>query len=158
MLSSRKVMPVACLLWGSHAAVLLVFGTRGHGPILSDLIQLALGLLTVLTVLGAAKRSDSFGRYFWWLTAFSFSILSTGQALALVNEVALRSLSFQWVANFLFTFWFIPFGVALFLDPDHELNGFDSLLMLDLAQAAILSGAVYLLLFYLTVRARASSE
>ncbi|HXP15934.1 MAG TPA: hypothetical protein VN868_02450, partial [Terriglobales bacterium] len=104
MLSARKVMPVACLLWGMHAAVLLVFGTRGHGPLLSDFIQLALGLLTVLTVLGAAKRSDSFGRYFWWLTAFSFSILSTGQALAILNEVALRSLSFQWVANFLFTF------------------------------------------------------
>src|SRR5260370_34985798 len=137
MLSSTKVMPVAWLLRVLHAAVLLGFGSRGHGPLLSDLIQLALGLLTVLTVLGAAKRSDSFGRYFWRLTAFSFSILSTGQALAIVNEVALRSLSLQWVANFLFTFWFIPFGVALFLAPKHELNGFDSLLMLDLVQAAI---------------------
>ena len=158
MLSSRKVMPVACLLWGMHVAVLLVFGTRGHGPRLSDLIQLALGLFTVLTVLGAAKRSDSFGRYFWWLTAFSFSILCTGQALAVVNEVALSSTSLQWVANFLFTFWFIPFGVALFLDPDHELNGFDSLLMLDLAQAAVCSVAAYLFFFYLPARENANSE
>jgi diguanylate cyclase (GGDEF)-like protein len=158
MFSARKVMPVACLLWGMHAAVLLVFGTRGHGPLVSDLIQLALGLLTVMTVLGAAKRSDSFGRYFWWLTAFSFSILCTGQALAIVNEVALRSFSLQWVSNFLFTFWFIPFGVALFLDPDHELNGFDSLLILDLAQAAVCSVAAYLFFFYLPARENASSE
>src|SRR5260370_29815145 len=109
MLSSPKVVPVACLLWGMHAAVLLGFGTRGHGPLLSDLIQLALGLLTVLTVLGAAKRSDSFGRYFWRLTAFSFSILSPGQALAIGNQVAFASSSLPRVANFLFTFWFIPF-------------------------------------------------
>src|SRR6266852_4332450 len=152
MLSSRKVLPVACLLWGMHAAVLLLFGTRGHGPLFSDLIQLALGLLTVLTVLGAAKRSDSFGRYFWWLTAFSFSILCTGQGLAIFNEVALTSSSLQWPANFLFTFWFIPFGVALFLDPDHELNGFDSLLMLDFAQAAVCSCAAYLFFIYLPAR------
>src|ERR1700704_4861675 len=158
MLSSRKVMLVACLLWGMHAAVLLVFGTRGHGPLPSDLIQLSLGLLTVLTVLGAAKRSDSFGRYFWWLTAFSFSILCTGEVLTIFYEVALESSSLEWVANFLFTFWFIPFGVALFLDPDHELNGFDSLLMLDLAQAAICSVAAYLFFFYLPVRDSASSE
>src|SRR5260370_8915253 len=102
MLSSPKVMPVACLLWGMHAAVLLVFGTRGHGPLLSALIQLALGLLTVLPALGAAKRSDSFGRYFWRLTAFPFSILCTARALAIVNEVAWKSCSLQWLPNFLF--------------------------------------------------------
>jgi len=158
MLSFKKTMAVACLLWGTHVAILSVFGSRGHGPLFSDLVQLGLGSLTLVTILGAAKRSDSFGRYFWWLTAFSFSILCIAQGLAVLNEVAVHSLSLQWTVNLLFTFWFIPFGVTLFLDPDFELNGFDSLLMLDLVQAAICSVAAYLFFFYLPAQESGNFE
>jgi len=77
----RKPVLLAVILLGAHAAVIAFLKGRFPGPILSDLIQLALGILALVTALQAAHRSGAFGRMFWRLVASGFAIWCIGQAL-----------------------------------------------------------------------------
>src|SRR5260370_36605878 len=76
----RKPVLLAVILLGAHAAVIAVLKGRFPGPILSDLIQFAIGILALVTALQAARRSCAFGRMFWRLGASGFAIWSIGQA------------------------------------------------------------------------------
>jgi len=127
----------------SHAGVLAGLGTRSAGPFLSNLLQLTLGVLCVPACLAASRRSGSLGRYFWRLTTLSFLVWCVGQILETYNEFqpdqALARLD-----DLLFVASTVPFGMVLFLDPDHEPNRFDRLHILDFTQAILFWGSVYL--------------
>ena len=65
MRTSRKSLIAGVLLLALQACALLKFGRDSVGPLLSDLAQLGLGILAVITSFQAARRSGTFGRIFW---------------------------------------------------------------------------------------------
>jgi predicted signal transduction protein with EAL and GGDEF domain len=121
-------------------------------------VQLALGLVLVLTTLQAARRSDSFGRYFWRLAGLSYALWSIAQGLATYEDAFQPSASIVWATHLLFTFWFLPLGMALFLDPDYEPKGFDWLLILDFVQVVLFWVTAYLFFFYLSAQSESETE
>jgi hypothetical protein len=68
MSSTRTTIIAAGLLLLTHVAILGAFGNHSLGAVLSDFVQLLLGVLCVLTSVQAFRRSGSVARYFWrWL-------------------------------------------------------------------------------------------
>jgi PAS domain S-box-containing protein len=125
--------------------IIATIGNHRPGPVLSDLIQLALDLLTVMVCLQAARRSSTFGRVFWKLAATAFSLLSIGQALGTYYESFLNlPTQGMWVIDVLFTAWIAPLVMCLFLDPDSEPEELDWQRVLDFAQV----GIVFILLCF----------
>ncbi|HWJ48481.1 MAG TPA: hypothetical protein VNS62_12560, partial [Candidatus Udaeobacter sp.] len=64
MSSTRSTIIAAGLLLLTHVAMLGAFGNHPLGAVLSDFVQLLLGLLCVLTSVQAFQRSGSVARYF----------------------------------------------------------------------------------------------
>jgi two-component system cell cycle sensor histidine kinase/response regulator CckA len=158
LLSSRKTIAAASFLLLAHAVVLAAFGTRAPGPLLSDLVQLAVGILCAGTSFQASRRSNGLGRYFWGLVALSFFLWVLAQTLTTYDEAFHAPTSIEWLVNILFFFWFTPLGMAVFLDPDSEPKGFDLLLILDVAQAVVFAVAAYLYFFYIPSRSETGTE
>src|SRR5207302_9771666 len=117
--------------------------------VISDCLQLILGLLLVVAISGATRRSDSVGRYFWRLNSVAFSLWIVAQGLAVYSELFGESPLRAWSANLLFSFWFIPLGMALFLDSDYQTKIFDWLLALDFVQAGLFCVTAYFFFFYI---------
>ena len=145
----RYTLTAGCILLAFQATFLLVWGTHPPGPVLSDVNQLAMGALCLLAAYQASQRSESIGRYFWGLTALTFSLFPVAQALASYDDAFHAPHSVQWLVNILFFFWFTPLGMALFLDPEVEPRGFDWLLILDLIQVFLFWLAGYFYFFYI---------
>ena len=53
------------------------------------------------------------------------------------------------MANLLFSFWFAPLAMALFLDPEHETGRLDALMALDFGQGVLVCIAAYLYFYYI---------
>ena len=149
MSDSRKVIVAACALLTAHAAVLLRFGTTRLGSFLSDAVELILGVALVLLALQASRRSSSLGRYFWRLTAAAYSLWVFAQVMGTYDDMWNAPSFVVRLSNTLFSLWFIPLGMALFLDPDYEPRGFDWVLVLDSLQAVIFGVAAYLYFFHI---------
>ena len=81
MTSRRHFLFVAIAVLAVHALVLWRFGGAPPGPLLSDLVQLLLGLLVFVACLQSARRSRAFGRLFWRLAAFAVFLWCIGQTL-----------------------------------------------------------------------------
>ncbi|HTD21539.1 MAG TPA: PAS domain S-box protein [Terriglobales bacterium] len=140
----RKPVLLAVILLGAHAAVIAFLKGRFPGPILSDLIQLALGILALVTALQAAHRSGAFGRMFWRLVASGFAIWCIGQALGCYySSILHRPTLSLWGIDVFFTTWIAPLVMCLFLDPESESEGVDWPRILDFAQVAIVVVLVY---------------
>jgi PAS domain S-box-containing protein len=147
--SSRNIIIAASLLIAAHATILVFWGTRPPGPLLSDLFQLGMGAFCVLAAFQASRRSDGIARYFWGLTAITFSLFVVAQALGWYDNAFQAPHFIEWFVNLLFFFWLTPLGMALFLDPDFEPKGFDWLLILDLGQVILFWLAGYFYFFYI---------
>src|SRR5215472_12948623 len=132
-----------------HLIVLLSFRTSPPGPFLSDLIQLMLGCLLVLCCFRAARASEGLACHFWQLASLAFSIWLVAQGIGTYSDILPLSVLSQWSENLLFSFWFVPLAMALFLDPDRERKGFDWLLVLDFVQAVLFCTAPYLYFSYI---------
>jgi diguanylate cyclase (GGDEF)-like protein len=149
MSAKRRVTGAAYGLIVLHVAVLSYFSTRSFGPIISDCLQLALGLLLVSAISGAARRSDAIGRYFWRLNSVAFCLWIVAQGLSLYSDLFGESIVRAWAGNLLFSFWFMPLGLALFLDSDYRNKIFDWLLVLDFLQAGLFCVTAYFFFFYI---------
>src|SRR6266849_1226992 len=158
MLSSRKIVVAASILFVSQLLVLILLGTTRPGPVVSELIQLAFGILCVAASIQAAGRSNDFGRKFWWLAAIAFSLFVVAQGLGTYDEAYQAPHFVEWLVNLIFFFWFTPMGMALFLDPESEARGFDLLVILDFTQAILFGVAAYLYFFYLPAPSQAGTE
>ena len=152
----RSVLTVAALLWLAHAGVVAVAGSAGRGPLLSDLIQLTLGVVLVYAIVQARRRSEGMARSFWGLAATAYSLWLVAQSLGVYNDFA-ASISVAWSENLIFCFWFVPLAMAIVLDPEHEAGRLDTLIVLDFVQAVLVCVAAYLYFFYLP-KADASGE
>lgn len=141
---------IAGLLWLAHVAVIVGLGSAGRGPLLSDSIQLALGGLLVFAIIDASRRSEGLARSFWNLTAVAYALWFVAQGASIYNDLGLGISPFvSWLDNLLFSFWFAPLAMALFLDPEEERGQLDAIVALDFVQAMLVCIAAYLYFFYL---------
>ena len=144
----RIVVAVSGLLWLAHAGVVIMLGSTPPGPVLSDLIQFALGVVLICALVMAGNASEGLARSFWRLTGFAYFVWLVAQGLSIYNDVA-SSTAISWATNMLFCFWFVPLAMAIFLDPENEAGHLDILIKLDFTQALLVCAAAYLYFFYL---------
>ena len=144
----RTVVIVTSLLWLAHVGVVAFLGTNGPGPLVSDLIQLTLGSVLIYTVVGASRRSEGMALSFWRLTAVAYTVWFVAQGLSVYNDLV-PTPAISWTNNLLFSFWFAPLAMAMFLDPDNEAGKLDTLVTLDFVQAVLVCVAAYLYFFYI---------
>ena len=90
-----------CFLFAFQAANVLFLGTHPPGPLLSDLTQLAMGILCVLAAYQATRRAAGIGRYFWGLTTLTFTLFVVAQALATYDNAFQAPHFIQWIVNIL---------------------------------------------------------
>ena len=152
----RMVLIVAALLWLAHAGVIAVAGSAGRGPLLSDLIQLTLGVVLIYAIVQATRCSEGMARSFWGLAATAYSLWLVAQGLGVYRDLV-PSAPAAWTENLIFCFWFFPLAMAIVLDPEREAGRLDALVALDFVQAVLVCVAAYLYFFYLP-KADASGE
>jgi diguanylate cyclase (GGDEF)-like protein len=149
LLRERNLMIAGVVLLLVHVGVLTTVGSKTRGPLLSDLLQLALGGLVILACLGANRRSEGLARSVWLLAAAAYLLWSVAQTFSVYNDLFPGSLTVSWIANLLFCFWFAPMAMAMFLDPEHHAAHLDALVALDFVQGTMVCIAAYLYFFYL---------
>ena len=147
-MSSRRILAAASVLWLIHIGVIVAVGTAGVGPFTSDILQLSLGGILIYAILEASNRSEGLARSFWRLTALAYTVWFVAQALSVYNDLAQSEL-IAWAGNLLFSFWFVPLAMAMFLDPEKSSGRVDTLVALDFVQAVLICLAAYLYFFYL---------
>jgi hypothetical protein len=76
----RMLMAAAGLLL-AQAAALATFGDQPPGVLLSELIQLVIGILCILASAQAFCRSADVARYYWRWLALTFSVWGVAQGL-----------------------------------------------------------------------------
>jgi diguanylate cyclase (GGDEF)-like protein len=150
-------MTAAVALFAAHVAVVLVWHGAGSGPVLSDVVQFALGGLLLNATIAAARRSEQFARSFWRMCAAAYTIWMLAQGFGIYMDLSPAAHNFAWITNLMFCFWFAPLAMALFLDPDEGAGGLDSLIALDFVQGVLVCVAAYLYFFYLP-KAESPSE
>lgn len=148
MARTRTPLIAAAVLWLAHAGVIVSLGGNGLGPLLSDSLQLALGALLICAIVQAAERSEGMAIAFWRLTAVAYTLLFVAQVLSVYNDFFHKT-SVAWTNNLLFSFWFVPLAMTMFLDPDSEAGKIDTLMTLDFVQAVLVCVAAYVYFFYL---------
>jgi two-component system, cell cycle sensor histidine kinase and response regulator CckA len=144
MTSRRYLLFTAIALLAAHAAVLKWLGDAWPGPILSDLVQLCIGILVLVACLQAARRSQVFGRLFWKLAAIALALWCIGQALgAYYGSYLNLPTKNLWFVDIFYVAWPAPLVMCLFLDTEDEPEGADWRLLLDFAQVAIVFVLIY---------------
>src|SRR5262245_45742769 len=86
-LYSRILLGLTVAGLGFHVLVLNSLGLQNTRSLLSNLVQLGLGILAVLAFLDARKRSSRFGRRTWSLAALAVGVYTAGQAIFTYYEV-----------------------------------------------------------------------
>ncbi len=157
MSRTRALVAVSGVLWLVHVGVALLLGSKDPGPTLSDLIQLILAGLLIFAIADAARRSEGMGRAFWHLAFIAYAFFTFAQALSVYNDIAPVPI-IEGVTKLLFSFWFAPLAMALFLDPEHETGRLDALMALDFVQGVLVCVAAYLYFFYLPKAAENPAE
>jgi hypothetical protein len=143
-----QVVLLALLLEASHAAVLFTLGTRSPGPLLSNLIQLALGLLCVAVSLAVSRGPDRFARQFMLLVTADFGLWCLAQWMGTFGSDAgddFLGKASEWI----FHLEHVPLAVALFLAPAAAATRLEATHFLEFTQAVILYSAAYLYCLHL---------
>ena len=145
MTSRRYFLFAAVALLAAHAAVLKWLGDVWPGPLLSDTVQLLMGVVVFCASLLAMRRSRTLGRLFWKLNAIAVLLWCAGQALGAYYgsylNLPTRSL---WFVDIFYVAWPAPLVMCLFLDSEEEPEGANWRRLLDFGQVAI----VFVLLFF----------
>ncbi len=141
--SPKTTILLAAGLLLAQGAALATFGNQRLGAVLSELIQLMLGFICLLTSVQAYRRSGSAARHYWRWLSFTFCVWIVAQALGVYIDLTLK-ISLNSLDDLMFFVSVIPFGMLIFLDPEHEANRFDRLHLLDFLQVCIFWVAVYL--------------
>jgi PAS domain S-box-containing protein len=141
MFRERRILGLALFLWLAQACLLGILAPGLTKAFLSELAELAIGVLIVVGSFQAVRRSGPFGRMFWSLAGTGLSLLAIGIALVTYNNSflsSLRSFHLHWwgVDVFLYS-WTAPLVMCLFLDPEGELEETDWQRIFDFSQVAI---------------------
>ena len=144
MTSRRYLFYVAFALLAAHAAVLEWRGDAWPGPILSDIVQLLIGILVFVACLQAMRRSLVFGRLFWKLAATAVLLWCVGQTLgAYYGSYLNLPTKGLWHVDIFYVAWSAPFVMCLFLDTEDEQASIDWRVLLDFGQVAIVFVLIY---------------
>jgi PAS domain S-box-containing protein len=144
-LGSNRIRIAAFACWGVHILVILALPLNEARALLSDGIQVVIGILTVAASLQAVRRSGPFGRTFWNLATIGFALLTVGLVLGAYVDVFHGSLGrHAWMIDMFVNAWTAPLVMCLFLDPDSEPEGRDWRRILDFSQVAIVFVLLYL--------------
>src|SRR5262249_13387867 len=99
-----------------------------HSPsFLSNLVQVVLGIIAVLAMVDAGKRSGSFGRRTWLLAALAVGFYTIGQAVFTYTYTIAQPYSRQFGAIFydpIFFFWIVPPILVALAGPAEIAAGF----------------------------------
>lgn len=144
------------MIWLAHLGVIVVLRGQAPGPALSDGIQLILGGMVIYSMAQASQRSEGLAISFWRLGAVAYTLLFVAQSLSVYNDLSHTSIV-SWTNNMLFSFWFVPLAMAIFLDPEHEAGKIDTLVALDFVQGVLVCVAAYLYFFFIP-KTEASGE
>jgi hypothetical protein len=147
--SPKLVVIVTAVLFAAHAAVLTTLGTGGRGPLASNSLQLALGIVCVIAPLVAARGAVGFEKRFLYLMAARYLIWAVAQGLSVA--VSAGDAPYQEsVANVLFHLEDLPMGMALLLDVDvpAETDRPTPVRIVELGQMAVFLCAVVLYAVY----------
>jgi diguanylate cyclase (GGDEF)-like protein len=139
---------IAALLWLGHVGVIVFLGGNPRAGLFSDSIQLTLGAVLIYSIVQAGHRSEGMAISFWRLTAVAYTLLFVAQFLSVYNDI-FHITAISWTNNLLFSFWFVPLAMAMFLDPDNEAGKIDTVVALDFVQAVLVCVAAYVYFFYL---------
>ena len=148
MARRRLIAAVSILLWLAHVVAVAWLGSAEQGPVVSDVIQLTLGLVLICAIVDAGNRSKGLARSFWRLVALAYLLWFIAQGLSVYGDLV-DSPAIAWIQNLLFCFWFTPLAMALFLDPERNTGRLDVFVVLDFVQATLVCVAGYLYFFYL---------
>lgn len=129
-------------LFVGHLGVTLWMGTSWGGALLSNLIQLALGILTVVASWNTSRRCGRLGNYFWTLASLSYAIWVVAQSIGTYSE-SFRHGFGDGVSSLLFFCWFVPIGLALTLPEGSDAGSFDWLRIIDTLQVFLFWSAAY---------------
>ena len=140
---SSALIAASCILVVGQAIVIATVGHRTPGPLLSEVTQLALGLLCILACTAAFRRSTGIARYAWRLLAVTFVVWVVAQVLGVYLDTS-GDHSLDSLDDILFFLSVIPFGLLPFLDPDGEPNHFDRLHIFDFVQVCIFWVSIFL--------------
>jgi diguanylate cyclase (GGDEF)-like protein/PAS domain S-box-containing protein len=140
----KYLVAASCTLFLVQALSIATLGHRRPGPAVSDFVQLALGLICIVSCFGAISRSQGMGRHIWQLFTTTFAMWELAQALGVYIDLT----QVQSLARFddiLFFLSLIPFGALPFLDPNAESDSFDRLHIVDFVQVCVLWFSILLL-------------
>ena len=139
----KTLLKVSALL-AIQSVVLFHFGSSPTGRLLSGSVQVVVLILCTTASFRASRRSHALGRTFWQLAVSSFTLILVAEVIQTLNEVVGLPPLWEWLASTLFVFWYVPMGMALFLDSDFEPRRFDRLNVFDFIQAFVFWAAVFL--------------
>src|SRR5260370_40192145 len=120
--------------------------TQSWFPLLSNLLQTALGFLAVLAMTDAGIRSGRFGRRTWFLSALAVAIYSVGQAIFTYSYTVALHYSRHYGAvcyDPIFFFWAVPLGATALATPAEISDGFEWSSVLDVSLFVLLALALY---------------
>src|SRR5438270_7716064 len=131
-----------------HAAILAAWGARSPGPLLSNLLEFALGIAAGIATLAAAQHSSRFARQVWYLVSTALWIYTVGQGIVIYyDNFAHAALFSPWISDQFLFFWIVPLALAALVDPLDSPRIFDAALMLDLIQVVLVAMAIHYLTF-----------
>ncbi len=119
-----------------QAVAIGVFGHRGLGARISSSFILINSVACVFVCFSAARRSGAAARFFWSAITLAAIIWVISQTYDIVAPPS-------FVNDLLYQFSTLPFGLALFLEPDHELSKMDPLHWADGVQTFLLWVTMY---------------
>jgi len=136
----RPRLVVVLAILALHTADVWLLGRHGIGPLVSNLCELAIGVVTLAIVFGAARRSGHYGRQVWLLAAASVLIWTFAQGLiTYLESVAHWPFSIPWPSDAPIFAWPFPLLACLFVDEETTAPGFDWILAADFGQVLVLA-------------------
>ncbi|HEY6348024.1 MAG TPA: PAS domain-containing protein [Candidatus Angelobacter sp.] len=144
----RILLTTAVLAFLAHALVLALFPSRGEGQLLSNLLQLLLGLLAFLAMLDAGQRSRLLARRIWFYAAAAIGAYTAGQLVLIGYTLFQQGPRFiPRISDQFFFFWVVPLLAASAIDTLGWHEGFDLAALLDFTQFLILGVALHISVF-----------
>src|SRR5438105_14455268 len=135
-----------------HAAILATWGAHNPGPLLSNLLEFAVGVAAGIATLAAARRSSRFARQVWYLVSAGLWIYTAGQGIVIYyDNIAHAALFTPWISDQFLFFWIVPLVLAALVDPLDSPGTFDADFLIDLVTVVLDALSVYYLIFEVVV-------
>jgi diguanylate cyclase (GGDEF)-like protein len=139
----RSIIIVASSLLLFQTAAIAGLKGRTAAVLLSDAVQIGLGILCLFASLQVRARSGRASSYHWTWLSLSYVAFILAQSLATYIDLSSEHL-WDRLGDILFSLSAIPMAMLPFVDPNRERSRFDRLHILDFVQVSCFWVAVYL--------------